>query len=174
MTMKMTRPITRALALAALTATFLPSAARADDGDQQRAKMRVEVRTHIEQALAQAAGLDPATAQRVSQAIDRSDDQLAQIQRDNHAAYEELKHLVESGSADNAAINRLMDRMMNNRQLIQRNENERSHDVRTLVTPTQFAKIIIAFPIVNRQIRAQVRKALMEHANAVDEALGGE
>lgn len=166
--MTMTRTLACALALGAA----LAGAARADDSEAERTRFRVQVRTQIEQKLAAAAGLDPATAARMAAVVDRSDDQKAALQRDNQTAYLELKHLLEMPQPDAAAINRLIDHMLANRSAILRNEEERTREVRRLMAPAQYARIMIAWPMVNKQIRAGIRKALMEHANAVDDALG--
>jgi uncharacterized protein YicC (UPF0701 family) len=163
----MTRNVFRALAALLLLAGI----ARADDAEAQRTKFRVQVRTQIEQALATAAGLDPAATARVAAVIDRIDDHVAQLQRDNHAAYLELKQLLEQPQPDPNAVNRLIDRITANRAGVLHAEEDRTREVRRLLTPVQYGKIVIAYPMVNRQIRAHIRRALTDQANAVDDAL---
>jgi len=163
----MTNIIARALAVLLLVG----GAARADDAAEgQRAKFRLQVRTQIEQRLAAAAGLDPATTARLAQIVDRSDEHVAQLQRDQRDAYRELKQLLEQPQPDPNAANRLIDRISANRSAVMRAEEDRTREVRKLLTPIQYGKIVIAYPIVNRQIRAGIRKALADHAAAVDDS----
>jgi len=153
-----------------LALALAPSLARADDpAEAHRAQLRQQVRATIHQHLAAFAGLDAQASARVSAISDRYDDQIAKLQADARQAYVELMGQIQQPQPDVATINRLTDRILGNHERVQQLENDRAREVRRAVTPVQFAKMVIAFPKITHEVRANLRKALREQADNLDD-----
>jgi Spy/CpxP family protein refolding chaperone len=125
-----------------------------------RAQVRAQVRVAIERELARTLQLDAAAQARLNGVIDRYDAQIAAAQGDNAAAYRELQQLVASGRADDAALNRLADRMLGNRERAQKLELERDREVRRALAPQQYGRLLLAWPTVNRKVKREIFRAI--------------
>jgi Spy/CpxP family protein refolding chaperone len=144
-----------------LFALLIPSLALAQPDDPQlRAKVRDRVRQAVVERLASTLALDPPTAQRFRAVLDSFDAQIAELQRDNGAAYKELKQLSDGGHADQANVYRLADRMLGNREKIAQLESQRAHEVRQVLTPQKYAELILAAPKVQKEVRKELWKAM--------------
>jgi len=137
----------------------LVEAAQPDD-PALRAKVRDRVRNAVIERLSAKLALDPQTAQRYRAVVDSYDEQIAEAQRDNGAAHRELKQLYDAGRVDAASVNRIADRILANRQKIAQLEAARSKEVSQVLTPQQYALLILSAPKVQKEVRLELWKAM--------------
>jgi hypothetical protein len=149
------------LALALVLSLGASALAQPDDPGL-RVRIRERVRVAVEQKLIAQLALDPQTAQRFQQLLDRYDAQIAELQKDAGQAHKELKQFVDGGGNDPGTIYRLADRIIDDRARVQRLESERSRDVRQVLTPQQYGKLIVVYPQVAKELKQELWKALAE------------
>jgi len=136
------------------------------DDPALRARVRDRVRAAVEQKFIAILQLDQTTASRLQQVLDKYDAQLAEVQRDAGQAHRELKQYLDGGGADGNQINRLADRMLDDRARMQRLENDRSHEVRQVLTPQQYGKLMVVYPQVMKDVKAELWKAMQQRRGA--------
>jgi Spy/CpxP family protein refolding chaperone len=152
-----------------LAILLFPAIALAQPDDPAlRAKVRDRVRQEVITRLTTMVAMDAQTSQRFRAVLDAVDAQIADRQKDNGAAFRELKQLVDSGHADAAGVDRLADRMCQNREKIAQLETQRAHDVRQVLTPVQYGQLILATPKIQKEVRKEMWKA-MAHGEAPEE-----
>jgi Spy/CpxP family protein refolding chaperone len=149
------------LALAALL-TFGAVAHAQPDDPGLRARIRERIRIATEQRLIAVLSLDPNTANRLTQVLDRYDGQIAELQRQNGLNHRELKQYLDGGGADGANINRLADAILGTRERVQRLELERSREVRQVLAPQQYGRLILEYPKVVEELKKEMWKALLD------------
>jgi hypothetical protein len=150
-----------ALLLLATPALAQPEAARA--------QLRERVRIATVQRLVQRLRLDPPTAARMSQIAKTIDDQIAAVQNDGAKVHRELRQLLDSGHADDASINRLTDHILGNRARIHQLEDNRTAEIRKILRPIDYGRLVLVWPQVNRQIRAEIYSAMGPNSPPPDE-----
>lgn len=128
-----------------------------------RQRIRERVRIATEQRLAAALRLDAATAQRLDAVVDRYDEQIASVQRDMGQAHKQLKQYVESGGNDAATIYGFGDRILAGKAQVQKLEAARSQEVRQVLSPREYGQLIIVYPEITKQLKAEMWKAFAEH-----------
>ncbi len=112
------------------------------------------------QQIVQQLGLDAATAQRFRAVAAKYEPQIAGLHREVGMAMRELKAQLASAQPDEARLSQLADTIVNDRTKVQALEAQRTADNRTVLTPTQFAKLITVWPKINHQIKLQMFKAM--------------
>ena len=127
-----------------------------------RARIRERVRMATEQKLIAALSLDAGTAAKLTAVIDRFDAQIADLQKANGQLFRELKQFLDRGGNDAATINGLADRMLDNRTRIHHLETDRSHDVRLVLSPQQYGRLMIAYPQITKDLKKEMWKAFAE------------
>jgi Spy/CpxP family protein refolding chaperone len=147
------------MALAAFLTLGGVAAAQPDEPNL-RARVRDRVRGAVEQKLVNALGLDAATAARFQQVVDRYDGQIVALQRDAAEAHKELKRYLDGGGADAQVINRLADRMLDDRGRVQQLERDRSRDVRAVLTPQQYGRLMVIYPKVALEVKGELWNAM--------------
>jgi Spy/CpxP family protein refolding chaperone len=147
------------LALVFLIALGGVAAAQPDDPGL-RARIRDRVRVAVEQKLIAQLQLDAQTAARLQQVLDKYDAQIADLQRDAGQAHRELKQYLDGNGNDAAVINRLADRMLDDRGRVQRLELDRSREVRQVLTPQQYGRLMIIYPQVMKEVKTELWKAI--------------
>jgi hypothetical protein len=150
------------LALAAALAATAAAVAQAQPNEAARQAQRLQIRATITQKMAEAAQLEPAVAQRMAEIITRYDDLIAGHQRDNHAAFQELRRALETPQPDVGLLARLNDRITNNRTAVLRAEMDRTAELRRLLNPLQYARASVAYVMVTREIRRNIHRAIQD------------
>ena len=153
----MNRSLT-ALILGGVLALSLPAAAQPDG--QKRAQVRQRITDFAMQQITQELQLDAATAQRFRAVADKYEPQIAGIHREVGMAMRELKAQLAAAQPDEAKLGQLADTIVNDRSKVQALEAQRTTDNRRVLTPTQFAKLVVAWPKINRQIKLEMYKAM--------------
>ena len=103
------------------------------------------------------------TAQRVFAIADRFDDSIAALRRDNAKLRRELVPVLRAGVSDDATVNRYVDQFLANRGRIQQLEDQRRQEIRRVLPAAQFARLVLAMPIVKMQVRHEMLSALRPH-----------
>jgi Spy/CpxP family protein refolding chaperone len=143
-------------ALALATAT--PALAQPDG--QKRAQARERITEFTMQKIQAEVGLDAPTLQRFRAVADKYEPQIAGIHREVGMAMRELKAQLAAAQPDETTLSRLSDTIVNDRTKVQALEAQRTADNRSVLTPTQFAKLVVAWPKINRQIKLEMYKAI--------------
>jgi Spy/CpxP family protein refolding chaperone len=146
------------LILAGTLALSLPAAAQPDG--QKRAQVRQRVTDFAMQQIVQELALDAPTAQRFKAVADRYEPQIAGLHREVGMAMKELKAQLAAPQPDEARLGQLADTIVNDRSKVQALEAQRTADNRRVLTPTQFAKLVVAWPKINRQVKIEMFKAM--------------
>ena len=146
------------LILAGVLALSLPAAAQPDG--QKRAQVRQRITDFAMQQITQELGLDAPTAQRFRAVADKYEPQIAGLHREVGMAMKELRAQLAAAQPDEGKLSQLADTIVNDRTKVQALEAQRTADNRRVLTPTQFAKLIVAWPKINRQIKIEMWKAM--------------
>jgi Spy/CpxP family protein refolding chaperone len=75
-------------------------------------------------------------------------------------AMKELKAQLAAPNPDEARLSQLADLVVADRGKVQALEAQRTADNRRVLTPAQFAHLIVVWPQINRQIRVEMWKAM--------------
>jgi Spy/CpxP family protein refolding chaperone len=153
----MNRVLTSMMVAGAL-ALSVPAVAQPDG--QKRAQVRQQITEFAMQQVTHELGLDAATAQRFRAVADKYEPQIAGLHREVGMAMKELKAQLAAPQVDEARLSQLSDTVVNDRAKVQALEAQRTDDNRRVLTPTQFAKLVVAWPKINRQIRVELYKAI--------------
>ena len=141
-------------------ALLLPLAAQAQPDGQKRAQVRQHIVDFAMQQIQQQLALDAATLQRFRAVADKYEPQIAGMHREIGMAMRELKAQLASPQPDEAVLSRLADTIVNDRTKVQALEAQRTAENRSVLTPTQFAKLVVAWPKINRQVKLEMYKAM--------------
>jgi hypothetical protein len=147
--------------LALLGLLICPAVARADD-DALRGKVRERVAQLRLQALIDTVGADPDTARRVQGAWHGAQAKIRPLRKQVQAALRELAPASAEPSPDDAKLRDLSDRVISLRHQIRDVEDARQQEVRRILSPAQFARLLTAWPEAERKIRERLRQAAEE------------
>jgi Spy/CpxP family protein refolding chaperone len=75
-------------------------------------------------------------------------------------AMKELKAQLDSAQPDDGRLSQLADTIVNDRTKVQSLEAMRTNENRRVLTPAQFAKLIVVWPQINRQVKIEMYKAM--------------
>jgi hypothetical protein len=128
--------------------------------DPARAQIRERVRQAIVDRMVHTLRLDAPTTARFTEVVKKYDDQNAAIMAENQPMRRQLKQLLDSGTPDDARILSLADRILANRVRMKKLDDERNAELRKLLKPADYGRMILVFPNVNRQVRAEIFQAL--------------
>ncbi|MCU1282889.1 MAG: hypothetical protein JWM53_6435 [bacterium] len=154
----MNRIVTSMIVCSAL-ALALPAAAQPGDG-QKRAQVRQRITEFAMQQITQQLALDAATAQRFRAVAEKYEPQIGGLHREVGMAVKELKAQLGSPQPDEAKLSQLADTIVNDRSKVQALEAQRTTENRRVLTPAQFAKLVVVWPQINRQIKVEMYKAM--------------
>lgn len=144
-----------------VTLVVAATPALADEGGK-RERVREKVRAYVVASLIERLDLDETTTAKLMPILKRYHEQMAGSARDVGDARHELKRLIDSGRTDDAAMNKLIDRMLANRAKVVRLEEEMYQAARKVLSPVVFAKLVIVLPQIKRQVEKTIRKAARE------------
>ena len=154
----MNRIVTSMILCGAL-ALSLPAAAQPGDG-QKRAQVRQRITEFAMQQITQQLALDAPTAQRFRAVAEKYEPQIIGLHREVGMAMKELKAQLAAAQPDEAKLSQLADTIVNDRSKVQALEAQRTTENRRALTPTQFAKLVVVWPQINRQIKLEMYKAM--------------
>ena len=145
-----------------LLAAFLlgmPNAEAQKGRQQMRERVQERIRAMRTARLVEALDLDEQTTARLFPVVNKYSDAIAEVGKDSGEARRALNDLLSSGKADDATVNKIIDRLVANKGKVDALEQEMIREVRKVISPLQAAKLVIVLPEINRQIRQRVRQA---------------
>ena len=110
--------------------------------------------------LTEALSLDEATAQRLFPLLNRFDERLQPVHRQQGDLLQRLRQEVNVPRPDPARIGRTLDELVALRHQVIEIEDERMREVRRVLGPVQQAKLWLIWPKIDREIRRHVRRAM--------------
>jgi Spy/CpxP family protein refolding chaperone len=143
-------------ALAIVLALAAPAAAE----PEKRAQVRQHIVEFAMQELTQQLGLDPPTAAQFREVTERYQAQIAALHQENGRTFKEIQRELAAPQPNGARLRALADLVVANRAKVQQLEAQRTAEHRRALTPAQFARLILVWPQINRQIRVEVWKAM--------------
>lgn len=154
------RPSLRMLAacVTALTLMAVGGLAHADR-EGKRDKIREKLREMRMARLIEELDLDEATAAKLLPKVNSYYEKMGDVQKDTGEARRNLRGLLDAEKVDDAQVNKLIDRMLANREKVHQLENDMIKDVRKILKPAQVAKLIVVLPRINRGLEKKVRDA---------------
>ncbi|HEY2749320.1 MAG TPA: hypothetical protein VGL86_32100, partial [Polyangia bacterium] len=135
-----------------------PAMAQPDGG--KRAQVRQKIVDYAMSQIQQQLALDAPTLQRFRAVADKYEGQIAGLHKEVGMAVKELKAQLAAAQPDDAKLSQLADTIINDRTKVQALEAQRTADNRSVLTPAQFAKLIVTWPQINRQIKIEMYKAM--------------
>jgi hypothetical protein len=146
------------MATAALLAWALPA------GAQPVAQKRAEVRERIAewgmQQLTRELGLDAGQVPRFREIWTRYQQQIDGANKETGLAMRELKAQLAAATPDDARLRQLADLVVANRQKVQQLEDQRTSELRAMLSGTQFARGVVFAPELHKQLHEQMQKAM--------------
>lgn len=159
--MRLSIPMSILLSILFVAASAPAFGKGAKDEDEMREKIREKIRAHRAARLIDVLALDEKTATKFFPVLNKYDDQILPLQADTGKARRELKQMLSSGTkADDTKVNALVDRMLANHDKVAKLRGDRLKDVRKLLSPVQFAKLVVVLPEIDHAIQKQIQKAL--------------
>lgn len=140
--------------------------------EEARAKLLTRVRALRSSALAEVLKPDQGAVTKIVDIAAGFEDRTLAARQEMRKLRHDLEALLKQPKPDDSAINKLLDDVSVQRGKLQQVEDERAAAMRKALTPSQYAKVMIAWPRINRKIQEQLFKALIqskEGAAAVDE-----
>jgi Spy/CpxP family protein refolding chaperone len=153
----MNRSLTSMILCGALLAS-VPALAQPDG--QKRAQVRQQITEFAMKQITTELALDANTAQRFRAVAEKYEPQINGIHREVGMAMKELKSQLAAPQPDEARLSQLASTIVNDRSKVQALEAQRTAENQRVLTPTQFAKLIVAWPKINRQIKLELYKAM--------------
>jgi Spy/CpxP family protein refolding chaperone len=144
----------------ALAAPLAHAAPGGGNGRAARDEVREKIRALRIARVIEALDLDEQGAARLAPILDRAYDDIAAVAKDSGEARRELRVLVLAQPPDDARMNRLIDRLLANKQKIDALESGIIVQVRKVLTPAQVGRLVVVLPEINHQIQQQIRKAV--------------
>ncbi len=135
-----------------------PAMAQPDGG--KRAQVHQKIVEFAMQQIQQQLGLDAPTLQRFRTVADKYEPQIAGLHKEVGMAMKELKAQLAAAQPDEAKLSQLADTIINDRGKVQALEAQRTTENRRVLTPTQFAKLVVVWPQINRQVKIEMYKAM--------------
>ncbi len=145
------------LATAATMMSATPAFAQRGDGQGREARQRIEAYA-LNELVTQLA-LDGDTAQRFREVAVRYQLQIAAVRKDMRQAHQALKQLLDGGGTPDATrLGQLSDQILAGRAKLQALEGQRTVENRKILTPAQFARLLVVWPELSREVRTQVKQ----------------
>ena len=142
-----------------------PAVAAAD----ARTKLREKIRAIRSRKLAEVIQPDPATMLKLAEIAEKFEEQLEQTRLQAHATRKELLKATQAPKPDDANVTRLTAQLIAERSKLGEIETARENEVRAVLKPVEFAKLVLAWPRINREIREEIYRALLKKTTRDDE-----
>lgn len=130
--------------------------------EEARAKLLQRIRTLRAQELAEVLKPDAAAVTKVVEIAGGFEDRLIATRQELRGHRGELDKLLKVTPPNDAAIQKITDEMLAKRKKLDDIEAERTAALRKALTPSQFAKVVVAWPRINRHIQEQLYRALLK------------
>lgn len=134
-----------------------------------RAKVREKIRAIRSRKLAAVIQPDPATMLKLAEIAEKFEEQLEVVRQQAHATRKDLVKAMQAPKPDEAKVSQLTQQFISERAKLQQIETGREDAVRAVLKPVDFAKLVLAWPKINREIREEIYRVLMKKATRDDD-----
>ena len=146
------------IALLAALLLFGVASARADQ-ESKREKIREQMKAVVTAKIIEELDLDEEGAKKLFPVLDKYQDQIAALHKDNGDVRREIRKLLDADKVDDAKVNKQIDKIIANRAKIATLESDMFKDVRKVLTATQAAKLVVILPMIRERLERKIRKA---------------
>lgn len=136
---------------------------------EARAKLREKIRAIRNRKLAEVIQPDPTTMLKLAEIAEKVEEQLEQTRQQAQVTRKELQKATQAPKPDDANVSHLTQQLIAQRVRLQEIETARETAVRGVLKPVEFAKLVLAWPKINREIRQEIYRALLKKAARDDD-----
>lgn len=123
-------------------------------------RLRDRARTFLVLRLTDALGLDDATALRVSGVFRASEEERRKLETEREALEKEIRDVLSAAAPDRDALGALVDRAAAIDEKLALVPARSFTELRKILTPEQQAKLVLARPQIQREVRGAMRRRL--------------
>ncbi len=136
---------------------------KVDPKQREAAKQKLlqSIRAMRAKELAEVLKPDMAAVAKVVELSSGFEDQLVAARQELRQKRGAIDTLLAQPKPDDPALNRAVDALMAQRKKLEDIEAERTAAMRKALTPNQFARVVVAWPRINRRIQEQLYRALL-------------
>ena len=135
----------------------------ADSQANLRQQVLEQVRQIATHKLVQELSLDDATATKVVPIVNDYIDRLAEARRQARGVRRQLGDLLRSDHPDQAQLGDLSNSLLQVQANVRRAQDEGLASLKQVLTPEQFAHLLVAFPQINRAVTEEILEAIQGH-----------
>lgn len=154
----MRRTMTAMMLVGALS---LPAAAQGPLA-QKRAALRQQVTDYLVQHVTQELQLDAPAVARLREIWERYQTQIDGVHRETGMIFKELKAQLAAAAPNDARLSQLADQAMQNKAKAELLDSQRVAELKRMLTPAQFAKLMLISPRLRHEIQQQFWKAMKD------------
>ncbi len=136
---------------------------------EARTKLREKIRAIRNRKLAEVIQPDPATMLKLAEIAEKVEEQLEQTRQQAQTTRKDLLKATQAPKPDEANVSRLTQQLIAQRVKLQEIEAAREAAVRGVLKPVEFAKLVLAWPKINREIRQEIYRVLLKKAARDDD-----
>lgn len=129
---------------------------------ETRAKLRDKIRAIRSRKLAEVIQPDPASMLKLAEVAEKFEEQLEQARGLAQTTRKELLKATQAAKPDEATVLRLTAQLISQRSKLAEIEVARENAVRAVLKPVEFAKLVLAWPKINREIREEIYRVLLK------------
>ncbi len=130
--------------------------------EEARAKLLQRIRGLRAQELAEVLKPDATAVAKVVEIAAGYEDKVIATRQDQRQRRADLDKLLKDPKPNDAAISRLVDELLAGRKRLEDIEYERTAAFRKVLNPSQFAKVVVSWPRINRKIQETLYRALLK------------
>ncbi len=136
---------------------------------EARANLRAKIRAIRSRKLAEVIQPDPPTMLKLAEIAEQFEEQLEQTRVLAQTTRKDLLKATQAAKPDDGALTRLTAQLIAQRAKLAEIETARENAVRAVLKPVEFAKLVLAWPKINREIREEIYRVLLKKAARDDE-----
>ncbi len=130
--------------------------------EEARAKLLQRIRGLRAQELAEVLKPDATAVAKVVEIAAGYEDKVIATRQDQRQRRADLDKLLKDPKPNDVAISRLVDELLAGRKRLEDIEYERTAAFRKVLNPSQFAKVVVSWPRINRKIQETLYRALLK------------
>ncbi|MBM4344546.1 MAG: hypothetical protein FJ100_14370, partial [Deltaproteobacteria bacterium] len=130
--------------------------------EEARAKLLQRIRGLRAQELADVLKPDVTAVAKVVEIAAGYEDKVIATRQDQRQRRADLDKQLKDPKPNDAAITKLVDELIASRKRLEEIEYERTAAFRKVLNPSQFAKVVVSWPRINRKIQETLYRALLK------------
>lgn len=130
--------------------------------EDARAKLLQRIRALRAQELAEVLKPDAVAVTKVVEIAGGFEDKLIATRQELRQKRSDLNKLLKDPKPNDGALTKIADQLLTGRRRLEEIEYERTQALRKVLTPTQFAKVVVSWARINRKIQETLYRALLK------------